>query len=65
MGEGWSSPPDVSFNNILIHEFEEGSKTVRRGILSDWDLSKYKEHMSDAGPRQPDRTVRRPSQSLP
>ncbi|PIL34297.1 hypothetical protein GSI_03072 [Ganoderma sinense ZZ0214-1] len=48
---------DISFNNILIHEVVEDKKTVRKGILSDWDLSKYKEDMmSGTEPRQPDRT---------
>ncbi|PIL34283.1 hypothetical protein GSI_03058 [Ganoderma sinense ZZ0214-1] len=48
---------DISFNNILIHEVVEKGKIIRRGILSDWDLSKYKEDMmSGTEPRQPDRT---------
>ncbi|PIL36451.1 hypothetical protein GSI_00140 [Ganoderma sinense ZZ0214-1] len=47
---------DISFNNILIHEVVEDKKTVRKGILSDWDLSKYKKDVSGTEPRQPDRT---------
>lgn len=36
-----------------------GNKDIeRKGILSDWDLSKYTEDMSTGTePRQPDRTV--------
>ena len=38
---------------------DDNGRTVRRGILADWELSKYKEYMNmGLGPRQPDRTVR-------
>ena len=51
---------DVSFNNILIREWEdESGRIMRQGILADWELSKYKEEMGDSEePRQPDLTVR-------
>ena len=50
---------DVSYNNVLIYESKnEAGKVTRKGVLADWDLSKYKEYMvSGLGPRQPYRTV--------
>ncbi|TBU36750.1 hypothetical protein BD309DRAFT_877769 [Dichomitus squalens] len=50
---------DVSFSNILILETvsDSGEVIKRQGVLSDWDLSKYREDMArDARPRQPDMT---------
>ena len=51
---------DISAGNVLIfvEEFvdEHGKfKTVRNGMLTDWELSKHVD--DDDGPRQPDRTV--------
>ena len=49
----------MSYNNVLIYESKnEAGKVTRKGVLADWDLSKYKEYMvSGLGPRQPYRTV--------
>ncbi|EJF58077.1 hypothetical protein DICSQDRAFT_149368 [Dichomitus squalens LYAD-421 SS1] len=49
---------DVSYNNILIYETKnDNGDIIRKGLLADWDLSKYKEYMIPGfGPRQPDRT---------
>ncbi|EJF58078.1 hypothetical protein DICSQDRAFT_173309 [Dichomitus squalens LYAD-421 SS1] len=47
---------DVSYNNILIYEThnDEGQATLK-GLLTDWDLAKYKEDMdSGSGPQKPD-----------
>ena len=45
---------DVSFNNILIQEWEdESGHIMRRGILADWELSKYKEEMGDTDNEEP------------
>ena len=59
---------DISFNNILIYEtyFPEelqpqnvhSGKLVRLGMLSDWDMSKFKAQITaGVGPRQHDVTV--------
>ena len=53
---------DVSFNNILIYEYLEevnGEKIVKRkGLLNDWDLSQYKEDMTEDKLEQPNQFVR-------
>lgn len=50
---------DVSFNNILILETVSPDGSLKRkGVLSDWELSKYRENMETGkGPTQPDHTV--------
>ncbi|TFY55428.1 hypothetical protein EVG20_g9320 [Dentipellis fragilis] len=48
---------DISINNILILEEGKGKRVTRKGLLNDWDLSKYKEQMGDGtAPRRPNLT---------
>ena len=48
----------------MIDEEGRGDETVRSGVLGDWDLCKYKEHMGmDKKPRQPVVMVRSACQS--
>ena len=48
---------DISVGNILIFTTKVKGKTVRKGLLCDWELSKRLDDHGK-GPRQPDRTVR-------
>lgn len=61
---------DISINNILIFEtyypnelqHDQSNDMVRLGILSDWDMSKFKAQITAGiGPRQNDITVGRDS----